>query len=484
MNASTLAPPPADLAEIERMRRLHDTQRAAFAAHPFPELAERRAKLVALRAALRRHADTLARAIDADFGGRCAFESTFADVVGPVLAARHAESQLRRWMRPQRRRTELVFLGNRVEVTYQPKGVVGIVSPWNFPAYLALGPLVAALAAGNRAMIKTSEHTPRTGETLRLLLAECFAEHEVAVCGGEVAAAQAFASLPFDHLVFTGSPSVAPHVMRAAAANLTPVTLELGGKSPAILAPGADLDAAAASIAHGKAFNAGQICVSPDYALVPSARVQEFAAAAVAAFRRLYPSVAGNAEYTAVVNERQYARLRALLDDARAKGARVASAGDAAPVSASGADRRMPLHVVTDVRDDMRLAREEIFGPILPVIGYESLEDARRYVVARPRPLAMYPFGFAPGDLDALLRRTHAGGVTVDDWGWHVFNHDLPFGGTGASGMGTYHGEEGFRALSHAKPVFRKRRWFPVRLFYPPYGGFVQRLVVRFYLGR
>jgi coniferyl-aldehyde dehydrogenase len=485
VNASSLQMPGADAAEIERMQRLHAAQSAAFAAHPYPSLDERRAKLRALRAALRRHAEGIARAIDADFGGRCAFETTFADVLGPVLEARHAESHLRRWMKPRRRRTELVFLGNRAEVAYQPKGVIGIIAPWNFPLYLALGPLVAALAAGNRAMIKMSEYTPRTTEALRLLLEECFPEDEVAVCGGEVAAAQAFASLPFDHLVFTGSPAVAPHVMRAAAANLTPVTLELGGKSPAILAPGADLATAALSIAHGKAFNCGQICVSPDYALVPRAQVEAFASAAAAAFRRLYPGVAGNAEYTAIVNDRQYERLQALLADARAKGAQVLVAGDApAGASTPPRDRRLPLHVVTNVRDDMRIAREELFGPILPVIGYDSLADAMRYVAARPRPLAMYPFGFAPEDLDTLLKRTHAGGVTVNDWGWHVFNHDLPFGGTGTSGMGTYHGEEGFRELSHAKSVFRRRSWFPVGLFYPPYGSFVQRLVVKFYLGR
>jgi coniferyl-aldehyde dehydrogenase len=484
----------ADAAEIARMQRLLASQRDAFAAHPFPTVDERRAKLRALRDAIRDHQDAIASAISADFGGRSVFESKFADVIGPILEIDHALSHLRRWMRPQRRRTELVFATNTASVAYQPKGVVGIVTPWNFPVYLALGPLVAALAAGNRALVKMSEYTPRTTEALRAVLADAFSEDEVAVIGGAVDAARAFTRLPFDHLVFTGSPAVAPHVMRAAAENLVPVTLELGGKSPAIVAPGADLVDAAARIAHGKAFNAGQICVSPDYALVPRAQVDAFADAAIAAFRRLYPATSGNAQYTAIVNDAQHARLLAILDDARAHGATIRVAADTGtPASprrsderASNApppDRRMPLHVVTGVTPEMRVAREELFGPILPVIGYESVDDAIRHVAARPRPLAMYPFGFGGTELQRLLRLTHAGGVTVNDWGWHVFNHDLPFGGIGTSGMGTYHGEEGFRTLSHAKAVLKKHRFFPVALFYPPYGNFVQRLVMRYYLG-
>ncbi len=474
------APPDArdDEAGIARMASVLAAQRRAFAAHPFPTLTERRAKLQALRAALRRHQDRLAAAISEDFGGRSVFESKLADVIGPVLEINHALGHLRRWMRRRRRHTELVFATNRAFVMSQPKGVVGIIAPWNFPVYLALGPLVAALAAGNRALLKMSESTPRTTAAVRALLAEVFAEDEVAVFGGAVRAAQAFSALPFDHMVFTGSPAIAPEIMRAAAANLTPVTLELGGKSPALLAPSADIEAAARSIAHGKAFNAGQICVAPDYALVPRARVAEFAAAAVRAFAALYPVVSGNADYTGIVNARQHGRLEALLADARAKGAIVTAAGT------GGADRRLPLFVVTGVRDDMRIAREELFGPILPVIGYDSVDEAIAYVNARPRPLALYPFGFSAGALGGVLDTTHSGGVTVNDWGWHVFNHDLPFGGSGTSGMGTYHGEEGFRELSHQKAVFVRHRFFPVGLFYPPYGSWVQRFVVRFYLGK
>jgi coniferyl-aldehyde dehydrogenase len=478
VNAAAAVPVTADAAEIERQQAIFARQRAAFAARPYSSADERRVRLRALRAALRAHQDRLADAMSEDFGGRSKFESKMADVLGPVLEINHALGQLGRWMRSRRRRTELLFATNSAYVMYQPKGIVGIIAPWNFPVYLALGPLIAALAAGNRAMIKMSEYTPRTTAAVRALLAECFAEDEVAVFGGGVDAAQAFSALAFDHLVFTGSPAIAPHVMRAAAANLTPVTLELGGKSPAIVAPGAELAAAARAIAHGKTFNCGQICVSPDYALVPKAQVDAFAAAVAGAFRSFVPQVRGNADYTSVVNDRQHSRLLDLLADARSRGATVAVAGTIGP------DRRLPLHVVTGVRDEMRIAREEIFGPILPVIGYDTLAEAVGYVAARPRPLALYPFGFDAAALASLLGATHSGGVTVNDWGWHVFNHDLPFGGSGTSGMGSYHGEEGFRELSHAKAVFRRHRFFPVGLFYPPYGNIVQRFALWFYLGR
>jgi coniferyl-aldehyde dehydrogenase len=478
VNAAVGGTAASDAAEIERIQAIYARQRAAFAARPYPSADERRARLRSLRAALRAHQDRLADAMSDDFGGRSNFESKMADVLGPVLEINHALGHLGRWMRSRRRHTELLFATNRAYVMYQPKGIVGIIAPWNFPVYLALGPLVASLAAGNRAMIKMSEYTPRTTEAVRAVLADCFLEDEVAVFGGAVAAAQAFSAVPFDHLVFTGSPAVAPHVMRAAAANLTPVTLELGGKSPAIVAPGADLGAAARAIAHGKTFNCGQICVSPDYALVPEARVDEFAAAVAEAFRAFVPEVRGNADYTSVINDRQHSRLLDLLADARSRGATVTVAG------AIGPDRRLPLHVVTGVRDEMRIAREEIFGPILPVIGYAALADAVRYVATRPRPLALYPFGFDAAALASVLGATHSGGVTVNDWGWHVFNHDLPFGGSGTSGMGSYHGEEGFRELSHAKAIFKRHRFFPVGLFYPPYGNLVQRLALWFYLGR
>ncbi|MDN8618585.1 coniferyl aldehyde dehydrogenase [Variovorax ginsengisoli] len=469
----------ADAAEIERMHRLFDMQRNAFAAAPYPDLAARKAKLRRLIDALRRYQNEIVAAVNDDFGVRAGAETKLVEVMGPILEARHALSHMRSWMKPRRRSTEMLFLTNSAWVEYQPKGVVGIIGTWNFPLYLTIGPLIAALAAGNRAMVKVSEFTPRTTALLRTMLSGCFAEDEVAVFGGAVEAAQAFNALPFNHLVFTGSPRVGREVMRAAADNLTPVTLELGGKSPAIVGPDADLRDAALRIAHGKAFNAGQICVAPDYALVPRGSSNEFAAAVREAFGKLYPSVGGNPEYTSIVTERHAARLRQLLDDARAKGATLLSCGDVARTG-----RQMALTVVTGVNDRMQLMQEEIFGPILPVLEYDRLDDAMALVRRGDRPLSLYAFGLSPAEQRRVLRETHAGGVTLNDWGWHVFQHDLPFGGIGNSGMGTYHGEEGFRELSHAKSVFKRQRWFPIGLFYPPYGNLVQRLSMRLYLGK
>jgi coniferyl-aldehyde dehydrogenase len=469
----------ADAAERGRMRSVIDRQRSAFEAAPYPDLRARKDKLRRLIDALRRRQYDIVAAVNADFGVRAAAETRLVEVMGPILQARHALAHVHRWMKPRRRSTELLFLTNAAWIEYQPKGVVGIIGPWNFPVYLTLGPLIAALAAGNRAMIKVSDLSPQTATALGSMLAECFDEHEVAVFGGNVAAAQAFSALPFNHLVFTGSPRVGREVMRAAADHLTPVTLELGGKSPAIVGPRADLRDAALRIAHGKAFNAGQICVAPDYALVPRGKSAEFAAAVSAAFARLYSTVGGNAQYTSIVSERHAARLRALLEDASAHGATVLRCGGDA-----GTGRQMPLHVVTHVNEDMRVMREEIFGPILPVLEYDGLDEALARVRGGERPLSLYGFALSGGEQDRLLKHTHAGGVTLNDWGWHVFQHDLPFGGIGNSGMGTYHGEEGFRELSHAKAVFKRRRWFPIGLFYPPYGNLVQRLSMWFYLGK
>ena len=461
---------------IERMESTLAAQRAAFAAHPFPSAEERREKLKALKDVLQRWQGRMVRAVNADFGTRAPTETRLIEVLGPILEANHAIRSLRRWMRPRRRHTELLFATNRAWVEYQPKGVVGIIVPWNFPSYLAIGPLVAALAAGNRAMIKMSEFTPLTTEVLAGMLAEAFPEDEVAVFGGEIEEAQAFSALPFDHLVFTGSPAVGKHVMRAAAENLVPVTLELGGKSPALVAPGADIADAAKRIAHGKAFNAGQVCLAPDYALVQRGSVEAFTEAVASAFKRMYPQVQGNADYTSIITDRHAERLRGLVTEAEKKGGRIVAAGDAGP------GRQIPLTIVNEVSEDMGLAQEEIFGPVLPIIPYETLDDAIAYITARPRPLAIYAFGVDGERLEQLSRQTHAGGMSLNDWGWHAFQHDLPFGGIGNSGMGSYHAEEGFRELSHAKAVFRRHRFFPTGLLYPPYGGFLQRIAMKLYL--
>ncbi|CAG2151186.1 coniferyl aldehyde dehydrogenase [Cupriavidus numazuensis] len=465
----------ANTAQDEVLQALLAKQRAGFMASPFPSLGERRATLRRLRGAIRGHAHRLAAAAQRDFSARAEAETLMVDVLPSVMHINHLLGGLRRWMKPSRRHTELLFFGNSARVMYQPKGVVGIVVPWNFPVYLALGPVATALAAGNRCMVKTSEYAPHTSAALRALLRDVFDEDMVAIVEGDADVARAFTSLPFDHIVFTGSPEIGRHVMRAAAANLTPVTLELGGKSPAIVSRSANLRTAATRIAHGKTVNGGQICVAPDYALVPEEDAEPFAQAVLDAASQMHPQ--GSDDYTAVIHDGALGRQQALLDDARALGARVMSA------AMPSGGRRLPLHVVLGVTPQMRLAQEEIFGPILPVFTYGSFDEAIAHVQRGTRPLALYYFGHDKAETGPLLERTHAGGVTLNDWGWHVVNHDLPFGGSGTSGMGNYHGAEGFRELSHAKSVFAERRWFPIELFHPPYGSWVQRLAMRLFLG-
>jgi coniferyl-aldehyde dehydrogenase len=452
-------------------------QKAACLAHPYPTLAQRRHDLKAVREALRRYQNPLAEAMSDDFGRRSEFECKMLDVMFPALQIDHALSKLKGWMQPQRRSTDWMFKGNSAKVVYQPKGVVGVIAAWNFPMVEAIGPMITALAAGNRVMIKMSEFSPRSTEVLRRMLAELFSEDQVAVFGGGVEIGQAFASLPLDHIVFTGSPAVGREIMRAASANLTPVTLELGGKSPAIVGRSASITAAARSIAHGKAFNGGQACVAPDYALVPRDRMDAFVAATVAAFKNIYPDPVNDANYTSIASDRHGNRVRELIADAVAKGAHVTAAGP------GDGKRICPLQVVTNVTLDMRIMQEELFNSILPVLPVDSLEESIRFVTARPRPLALYYYGSDTAESEQLVRDVHAGGMTINDWAWHVFQGDLPFGGTGNSGIGSWRGPEGFRALSHGKSVLTMRSWFPIRLFHPPYGTWVQRLVSRIFLG-
>lgn len=470
---------PLDEPTAGLMQTLLERQRQAFRAQPCSSAQQRRMALQGLERALVAHQNALVQALSDDFGQRSRAESLIGDIMTVVMEIRHARRHVAKWMRPSRRGVELLFRPNTAWVEYQPKGVVGIIAPWNFPIYLALGPLVTALATGNRAMIKMSEFSPRTTRAMRTMLAEAFDTDEVCVLGGEVDAAQAFSALPFDHIVFTGSTAVGRHVMRAAAANLVPVTLELGGKSPTIVSRSASIEHAAARIAHGKSFNCGQICVAPDYAFVPRERMEAFVHAVGERFRAMHPggSVA-DPEYSNVVTPRHAARIHHLIDDARSKGARVIACDDGTQ------GQRIPLHLVLAPSDDMQVMQEEIFGPVLPVIPYDHIDEVIAYVQSHGRPLAMYWFGTDEAECHDIRCRTHAGGMTINDWGWHVFQNDLPFGGIGPSGMGSYHGVEGFHALSHPKSIFRERRWFPMTLLHPPYGNWVQRQVLRLYLGR
>lgn len=466
--------------ESESLQTIFNQQRTAFNAQPYPDLDSRRSKLFNLKKQIIRYQDVIAAAINTDFSSRSIDESKLLDLLGSVLEAEHAIRHLRKWMRPSKRSTELLFLSNRLRVQYQPKGVVGVVVPWNFPVYLALGPLVAALAAGNRVMIKLPEVTPATNAVIKRMLAEIFNEDEVAVFGEEISDPSLFTTLPFNHIVFTGSPAIGSVVMRAAAENLTPVTLELGGKSPALVSRNYPLADAAKRILHGKATNCGQICVAPDYALVPKEKVSEFAETCKTNFTAMYgQTIRSNSNYTSIVNDRHLKRILEILDDAEQKGAQIIPCGEYNPEQDA---RRMPVHIVLNCTPEMRILKEELFGPILPVVSYDSLDDAIAYIQNGERPLALYCFTHDSNERDYILKQTHSGGVTINDWGWHVVNHDAPFGGIGNSGMGTYHGEEGFRELSHAKTIFIRHRFFPTQLFYPPYGTWVQKLALSFFL--
>ena len=467
----------------QTLRDCFAAQRAAFQQARNPSLQERRQDLRALHRLLLENREALVAAVNQDFGCRSRFETLMTELLQGQEAALDAIRHVPHWMKKQRRALDVTqYPLASAYVVPQPLGVVGIVVPWNFPIAMTVQPMIGALAAGNRVMVKMSENSAHLARLLQSLLPRYFAADKVSLFQDAGDDGQSigplFTQLPFNHLFFTGSPQTGKAVMANCAANLTPVTLELGGKSPAVVLPGADVAEAATRIVHGKAANCGQICVAPDYALVPRASVEAFAQQAQAAFARLYgPRVQGHPDYTALVNERHRQRIAALLDDARAQGATVIACAE------GGTGRQMPLHIVTGLTPRMRIAQEEIFGPILPVLAYDTLDDAIAIIQGGPRPLALYAFGHDAAARRRLLAHTHSGGVTVNDWGWHVLNHDAPFGGVGNSGMGTYHGEEGFRELSHARTVFLRHRFFPIGLFYPPFGNAVQRLVLRLWLG-
>lgn len=473
---ATLPLPAADAGARDPLQETFQTLREAFCAHPMPPAEERLQWLDALRRALLANRDTLVRAIAEDFGNRSADETLLAELIPSLHAIRYARRRLRHWMKPARRGVGAMFQPASARVVYQPLGVVGVIVPWNYPLYLAVGPLVGALAAGNRVMLKLSEATPRTARALAELLAATFPDNLVNVVQGEAEVAAAFSRLPFDHLLFTGSTEVGRKVMRAAAEHLTPVTLELGGKSPAIVSADVPLEHAAERIAFGKCLNAGQTCVAPDYVLVPRARLDGFVEAYGRTVQRFFPRLADNPDYTSIANPRQAARLAAYLDDARARGATVL------PLLPAAADRRLPPTLLLEVDDAMQVMQEEIFGPLLPVVPYDHLDDAIAYVNQRPRPLALYYFGYDHDDQRRVLERTHSGGVCLNDTLLHVAQDDLPFGGIGASGMGHYHGHEGFLTFSKAKGVFAKGRFNAARLVYPPYGRAIQSLIYRLFL--
>lgn len=452
------------------MRVVLNRQRSAFLNEGPPMLSQRRADLLKLKSLVLGHQKEIVAALHEDFGHRASHETAIMEVMPLVQAINYQHGHLRRWMRPEKRSVPMHFQPGRAWIKYQPLGVVGIMSPWNYPLQLALLPLATAIAAGNRALIKPSEYTPATSSLLERMLSQEFAQEQVAVFTGDTAVGQAFSALPFDHLVFTGSTPVGRAIMKAASENLVPVTLELGGKSPVIIDEGHPIGHAATSVAHGKLANCGQICIAPDYVMVPEGQEEAFVSAYDTAVRAMYPAGPTSDNYTSIVNERHYRRLLGLLDDARAKGAKIVEVG-VTPRNARQRTNNIAPTVVVGATEHMAILQEEIFGPLLPVVTYRTIDEAIRYVNDRPRPLALYFFGGDGPNRRKVLERTTSGNVTVNNTLMHYAQEDLPFGGVGPSGMGAYHGVEGFKALSHAKGVYQQGRWNMSGVLRPPFGG-------------
>lgn len=459
----------------QRMGEILSRQRDAFLREGPPSLSSRREDLRTLKAAILGRQAQIEQALSADFGHRCPEETSIMELLPLIQGIQYQRAHLRRWMAPEKRRVAMSCQPGRAWVSYQPLGVIGIISPWNYPLSLALLPLATAIAAGNRAMIKPSELTPATSSLLAQMLSESFPEEQVAVITGDAATGKQFAALPFDHILFTGSAAVGRAVMRAASEHLVPVTLELGGKSPAVIERGHPMQQAATAIAHGKLVNAGQTCTAPDYVMVHEASLEAFRVAYDRAVHTLYPEGPAANGYTSIISERHHARLVALLEDARAQGAEVIEVG----VSPGDAQRRphtMAPTLVINVTDGMRVMQEEIFGPIMPVVTYRSIEEAIAYINGHPRPLALYYFGNGPGRRK-VLGLTTSGNVTINNTLMHYAQEDLPFGGVGASGTGAYHGIEGFKSLSHAKGIFQQGTWNMSALLRPPFGKLTRRIL-------
>ena len=451
-------------------------QRRAFERDLPVEADARVNRLDRLAALLSENADKICEALDQDFGTRSRQVSMLTDVVYTLRNVRHTRKHVKQWMRNSRRALDfpLPLLGAAAHVEYQPKGVVGVLSPWNFPVYLALTPVAGAFAAGNRVMLKPSELTPHTSSLLVTLVDRYFDRNEFAVITGDASVGAAFSKLPFDHLVFTGGGVVGRHVMRAAADNLVPVTLELGGKSPVIVGKSADIEQAAERIVLGKLLNAGQICLAPDYVLVDRTVENQLSEALVTKARHYYPSYADNKDYVSIINQRHFDRLQGYIDEARQLGAEITECGTPAP------DRRLlPLTIVRDASAESLVMRDEIFGPLLPTIAFDHIDDAIGYINRRDRPLGLYYFGNDRTEEGLVRARTISGGITINDVIFHVMQDNLPLGGIGPSGMGRYHGRDGFLEFSHHKSVYRQPRFDLAKLLgaKPPYGERLDRYI-------
>ncbi|TCS37193.1 coniferyl aldehyde dehydrogenase [Reinekea marinisedimentorum] len=465
----------------QRLADILLNQYEAFRETPCAGAALRRERLRRLKQMLVENKDDICKAIDADFSGRSSHETLSAEYLPSIMSINDALWHVKGWMKPKHKMAPWMFQPAMAKVVAQPLGIVGVIVPWNYPLYLAIGPLVGALAAGNHAMIKMSEFTPQFGQLFADLVARYFPQSLITVVNGEVEVARAFSALPFDHLLFTGSTAVGKHVMRAASDNLTPVTLELGGKSPAVIDRSMPIAEAVERLVFPKCLNAGQTCVAPDYVLCPEEQVDDFIQRYIAEAKRQYGDIKLNEDFSCIINSSQRQRLIGYIDEAKAAGAEVYIAGDSENLNDYG--NKLPPVLLKNVPPHCKVMTEEIFGPILPVVEYGDLPDVLQYINSRPHPLALYVFGY-----DARLRqlfehRTQSGALLFNEALIHVAMENLPFGGVGASGMGHYHGKYGFNTFSKFKPVVSKERISTLKLMYPPYKSWLLNLLLKLMRG-
>ncbi len=465
-------------AEMEAILKL---QRDAFTAARPEDISVRKDRIKRAMSLVKDHGEELCKAMSADFGNRSVDMGMMTDIVSSVNFGKYCLKHIDKWSKADKRKVTfpLGLLGAKAEVRYEPKGVVGILSPWNFPVQLTFNPLMQILAAGNRAMIKPSEFTEATSAMMEKLVGEYFSQDEVAVITGSPEVAQAFSSLQFDHLLFTGSTATGRKVMEAAGRNLVPVTLELGGKSPVIMGRSADLEKAGSRVAMGKMMNAGQICLAPDYMIVPEDKEEAAIAGVQLGVHEQYPTLLDNEDYASVVTDRHFDRLQGMVADAKAKGADVIEVNPAEEDFSNSNGRKMPLTILRNVTEDMEAMQEEIFGPVLPVKTYKDVGEAIDYVNQNDRPLGLYYFGEDSSEREQVLKQTVSGGVTVNDVIFHISMDDLPFGGVGPSGIGSYHGPEGFKEFSHARSVYQQPKIDVAKLagFKPPYGKATKKAI-------
>ena len=463
----------------DEMRKILDRQKRAYLKDGVVSNAVRHDRLERAVNVIKKNKEKFVDAMSADFGHRSRHQSLFSDIALSISPLRHAQKNLKRWRKSEKRSAmfPLNLLGAKARIDYQPLGVVGLISPWNFPVNLTFAPLAGVLSAGNRVMIKPSEYTPETSNAMAKAISEEFDADEIAVVLGGAETGADFSGLPFDHLLFTGATSIAKHVLSAAAQNLVPVTLELGGKSPVIVSESANMDSAAGAIMAGKMMNAGQICLSPDYVFVPKNRVQEFVESSKKAVTKTFPTLIDNPDYTSVINEKHFNRLSSYIDEAKQKGVEVVEINPANEDFRQQPHNKIPPTLIIDPPEELQVMQDEIFGPVMPIKSYDQVEETISYVNDRPRPLGLYYFGSNSKEESDVLDRTTSGGVTVNDVVMHYLQEDLPFGGIGPSGMGSYHGEDGFKRFSHAKAIYSQTKVGAVlEALRPPYGDSILKM--------